>query len=592
MVQIRREDVRRRSRAFGRSFVGFLRFLLVSALIPMLFLVRFWWTTHHGIPGLAVDNNLRMPPLQVNDNDPADPVSAGTQLDDDSVDVPSRPIISDVARKGDNVKDNQPSASSISSTLFDFLNDFDFTKRIPLGSDVVELYHCNVPKVLSEPLRRSNFTAWAEPLVNDAVAASIKAAARTGVSSKQPTGLTSSEIDRMRKEFVLEILEMYANAQGLCDFEMYQVPSVPITTPNLEAIQTRIRVLELDAVERRDENLARIIFVIVAFRDVDHLERLLHAIHLPQHVITIQLERRTESAFVAAVHNLVQEYENVFVLQFGTVLYKTDSVSMINYRIMQWITLELELEYDFYVTLDGASFPLIDATSLAQTLALSPRRIWLGEMTQKGAVVNDESQSVLLKQKRLIFTAGAPKLHKRLPRRTFDDNSIPQRIRAAMTRKTNSGNQGIYRREIVSLLLESAAVRELFAISKYGCCCCLEERNWVAALTLIGCQTEALEQPSIFQVWGGAMTCGSSMNNAVLSRNESLCYRTEDATRSTGTNRTASTTAEFLGNETWDYLQDAKAQGIFFARKFSSDDPSSVQLLEQIEDQLWSSKAD
>jgi hypothetical protein len=82
------------------------------------------------------------------------------------------------------------------------------------------------------------------------------------------------------------------------------------------------------------------------------------------------------------------------------------------------------------------------------------------------------------------------------------------------------------------------------------------------------------------------------MNNAVLSRNESLCYRTEDATRSTGTNRTASTTADFLGNETWDYLQDAKAQGIFFARKFSSDDPSSVQLLEQIEDQLWSSKAD
>jgi hypothetical protein len=56
----------------------------------------------------------------------------------------------------------------------------------------------------------------------------------------------------------------------------------------------------------------------------------------------------------------------------------------------------------------------------------------------------------------------------------------------------------------------------------------LEERNWIAALTMIGLQKEALEQASLWQVWDGAETSQSSMNNAVLSRNAFLYYRLED----------------------------------------------------------------
>ena len=39
---------------------------------------------------------------------------------------------------------------------------------------------------------------------------------------------------------------------------------------------------------------------------------------------------------------------------------------------------------------------------------------------------------------------------------------------------------------------------ELFALSKYACCCCLEEHNWIAALSMIGYAPEALaREPSV-----------------------------------------------------------------------------------------------
>ena len=86
---------------------------------------------------------------------------------------------------------------------------------------------------------------------------------------------------------------------------------------------------------------------------------------------------------------------------------------------------------------------------------------------------------------------------------------------------------------------------EIFTLSKYGCCCCLEERNWFAALSSIGYKEEALERTGMFQVWGGTQECQSSMNNAMLLRNESLCYRTEDP------GREDTTSMYFRGDELW-----------------------------------------
>jgi hypothetical protein len=198
----------------------------------------------------------------------------------------------------------------------------------------------------------------------------------------------------------------------------------------------------------------------------------------------------------------------------------------------------------------------------------------LGELRHKGQRVQDQTQ--YLYHKRLID--AEQKLHKRLPRSTFLRLPVPDRIAQTMRYKTVSGNQGIFHYDVVQDLLQSVDVMQLFALTKYACCCCVEERNWIAALDMIGYGEDALQQASMFQVWGGELECGSSMNNAVLSRNESLCYRNEYVDEDS---------LYFRGNQTWEYLQDARDRGMLFAHKFRSDDKGSMELLEMIRTEIW-----
>jgi hypothetical protein len=138
---------------------------------------------------------------------------------------------------------------------------------------------------------------------------------------------------------------------------------------------------------------------------------------------------------------------------------------------------------------------------------------------------------------------------------------------------------------------------ELFALAKYGCCCCIEERTWITALALIddGAFHDALAHTSMFQVWGGLteLTCGSSMNNAVLSSNASLCYRLEDVhlhnmepKNETAGKRKKTNPVNLWGNETMAYLTRAKARGVWFARKFKSTDEQSMALLKAVQNHL------
>jgi hypothetical protein len=275
--------------------------------------------------------------------------------------------------------------------------------------------------------------------------------------------------------------------------------------------------------------------------------------------------------------------------------------------------------------------------------------VWLGALLHKGVTVDSPQWHYLL-QKRLIFTrhmvladrdassssttaASAalsyPKLHKRLPRSVSaalasSSPSVPSEIiRSHMTKKSISGNQGIFRRNVVQQLVTSPDAMELFALSKYACCCCVEERNWIAALgiissnrrgdgsgstgqqqgrpsTSVNYQQEALRQSSTFELWGGeGNACVSSMKNAVLTRNASICYKIDDerlvqvATGSATSPKIADTTTSptlqhyFYGNATWSYLKLAKSKGYFFARKFDSSQPQSMDLLNDIQSELW-----
>ena len=69
------------------------------------------------------------------------------------------------------------------------------------------------------------------------------------------------------------------------------------------------------------------------------------------------------------------------------------------------------------------------------------------------------------------------------------------------------------------------------------------------------------------------------LKNAILNRNASMCFRLEDATMK-------QPKMYFLGDETMDLLKDAKERGVLFARKFRSDDPQSMVLLQDIQNEM------
>lgn len=493
MVQIRQKDLRKRS--FRRGFLGLLRFVLVSAFVPMLFVGRLWYS-HQRL---------------------------------------------------ENGNGKKPHSNASTVAAFDvILNKNDEIKK--LGSDVVELDHCNVHAALER--HRLNFTSWATPLLEEAIAEFEK--------TIQP-----EESSRAQQEFVLELLEMFLIKNGHCDFELY----LPLPPSPEFVLEERVS----------------LIFSIVAFQDFDMLERLVEAIIGSNHVILIHLDKHVPKDYVNQVQQqLVERHTNVYLWQFGSIIYKTDSVSMINYRIMQWLTQE-DVEYDYFVTLDGASFPLFSPDRLATEIQAFGRKVYLGETYRNGLPVH-ESQVAHLRQKRLLYTIGEQPLSKRLPRNAFADDWVPEFIHKVMDRKTNSGNQAIFASHVVRLLAESIQVRELFALSKYGCCCCLEENNWAAALLLVGlAETEILDQASTFQAWGGQENeCGSSMKNAVLSEHDRQCFRLEDATLDNEAELKDG--MYFWGNQTWSLLEQARDRGVLFARKFNSSD-YSVHLLDKIKEQ-------
>jgi hypothetical protein len=705
MVQIRRQHRLSRTTLFFRSILALLRFLLLSAVIPSLFVLRhYWWTT--GPPesagtGTGTASIVLLPEGTggVNANptpenkylrspgSTADNTATATEQSPSSSEASSQPpflplhlvqLLQSLLLSWEEEKEQLPTTHQDATDTdvgnanthdgkyttievveprsghFGQVRDGDF--------DGVELDHCHVviQGILYDPTSAawSKFTNWASPILNATVSGLMReqaslftahdAAIATSAAKAKATGIVTdtdgsetessdstttpkapkaqlSLMERVQQEFLLELLEIYATDSGLCDFSRYKptVPSASTSTSahavenenddadvlikasgllSADAAATKLRdaadLLELQGgqtdndPDNQNDNamLARLAVSIVAYQDIHHLQRLIQAIHLPHHVIVVHLDRRSSAAFAQQVSRMADEYENVVVLQFGTIVYKTDSVSMVNLRIMRWLLYDLELTFDYFVTLGGAAYPLQDAHDLAYSLQQTGRRIWLGELTNNGERVKSPQDS-RLRRKRLVFTGGSfgdagnvdepmiPILSKRLPSGTFSGESLPDVIVESMNQKSVSGNQAIFAYGTVKELLDSQDVMELFARSKYGCCCCLEERNWIAALTMIGLQEEALEQASMWQVWGGAETCESSMKNAVLSRNASLCYRLEDATLDPPQ-------MYIRGDETMDFLKDAKRRGFYFARKFHSDNPESMELLEDIRTDL------
>ena len=457
-----------------------------------------------------------------------------------------------------------------------FINILPTIGSRPLNSDVVELRHCHLGL-----LDYKKYTAWASAILDHAwpnFESKIKS------NSPEVMNLTSAAWkETMVPEMALGLLEVFATNEGHCDFSKY---------PLQIDYDLSLAAAVLKAVPDDPNRLARLAIVIVAFKDATHLERLVETLHLPHHYIIIHLERSTPSTYTNQVTRIASQFSNVVVVKFGTVLYRTDSVSMINYQIMNWLVNELGLTYDYHLTMDGAVYPLYTATDLSRHLHTTQRDVWLGELLQNGKPLLDVAdQSHYLTRKRLIYTAGARKYQQRFKNIAHNGfvPTIPNFIQGNMTRKTNSGNQAVFSYRFVKELTNSAEVMELFAIAKYGCCCCLEERTWVAAARIIGHGEQAMDATSMFQVWGGDPMCTATMNNAVLSLDSEPCYKVEDAVTLNALQivPAKSKNPVYLhGNELVRAMKAAKTSGVMFARKFSSDLPSSVNLLRLIEQEF------
>ena len=462
----------------------------------------------------------------------------------------------------------------------------------------------------------------------------------------------------------------------------------------------------LDIAIRENQSLTsssssrHIVYIISAYKDIVHLQSLLEAIGMyrpterdnnhSQHfrtTIIIHIDLFTSTEYQQQIQGMIasqchptttspdSSLCHIHMIQSDIVIYRTDSISMVNYKILYYITIIIKYQYDYVVLCDGLSYPLVSPEEFRQILSTN-RQVYLGQLLHNGRAVEQpkEQQSSLfihrLYSKRLIYatqicmtnsdttTTTIPiKLHLRLPRSLFQVPSTFQqqqidpiyyKYNAHMKYKSTSGNQGIYSYNVVSRLVTSAKVQELFALSKYSCCCCMEEHNWIAALHLIDIESKRedrngygidgvdttsdnannshgifydayIRPTSMFQLWGGMSSkCQGTMSNAFLSTSgdaTSLCYRSEDPYHSLYTtyrdrnnisgsigfnnNSTAAVllgydetkSNYFLGDELWNVLMHSKHhRQAIMARKFTSitnDTESYRQLIQMIQAKLW-----
>ena len=426
------------------------------------------------------------------------------------------------------------------------------------NSDFVQLDHCSF-----ERFDWANFTSWALPVLDRATT--------TVLASSSP--LAGQTLSTIRDEWLLELLEMHATHAGLCNFEKYQ-HAIPNLEQRHDLKQVGTQLQKVVATVPTPPQHARIAFTIVAYQDSAHLRRLIEAIHMPHHLIVIHLEQiLNEPSFLHEVTQISSSYSNVVIVRFGTVIYETDSVSRINLQIMNWMVNDLALGYDYHVTLGGAVYPLHGASELAQHLYRSNQSVWLGEMTHKGNRVHHPQWGVLWNKR--LMTSNTKHLAKL---KFLFGNTVPAWMDAVLQHKSASGNQAAFSRSTVKRMLENPRVQNIFALAKYGCCCCIEERSWIAVMDILGLLEQAKENRNMFQLWGGDnKRCRGSMGNAVLDMDETRCFRNESP---------AEDELYVWGNSTWTSLVQAKQEGVMFVRKFHSNHDGSMELLKRIQREL------
>jgi len=589
MVQIRRQHA---AGAHPRRLGGGVRnnvclpTVAVSALVPLLFWLRGAWFSYFSSS-------------QHDHNDAATTTIRRKHNPDPAV--------------------QQPNQQHSTNPYVEYLQGLDFTssKDLNLPGYLVELDYCD-----TSGINFTQFVARVEGSLLNATLMELQKQQQQRDSSLQDDD-DNDDDETTAHEFLLQLLEQHLQREGRCDYSQYR-PTVPASAVVVSTNTAGV------LPPKSSSSSCPVVAVLSAFHDVAQLAALLQALVLDDTnkynnnrlCVVVHLDALCGDEYRTAVLDAVDVLHDatITVLQFGSVVYRTDSLSLINMRILRWLTTGINaVDYQYVLLLDGSAFPLVSGRALVDALLLQQqqpsnnnnrrrRHVWLGALTHNGRDATGTAWDFRLERKQLVDTRR--KRHKRLPKdawggdRDSDNNNdprIPLHIREHLVHKTTSGNQAIYSRHVVQELLDADAVMELFALAKYGCCCCIEEHSWAAALSMIGLapdDTFLQQPPMMFQAWGGETSeCVGSMSNAVLSTNASLCFRSEDPIQnniSDNSNASAEQQQQqqqrplyYRGDQMWEKLVDARRRGFFFARKFRSDRADSVQLRHDIQTELW-----
>jgi hypothetical protein len=184
MVQIRREHLHQRTSSFFGSIFALIRFLLLSAVIPSVFVLRhywFGWTTPDIdgaslvlLPIAATTTKSKITAISGNEKagNLRSPGSAAiiTASEQSSSPPPSLPLhlVQFLQSLLLPTSNTHPEVTDTTGT-----NTHAHANAIVhhYSSDLVELDHCNIAAILNDPtsLLYLNFTAWSYPLLNATV---------------------------------------------------------------------------------------------------------------------------------------------------------------------------------------------------------------------------------------------------------------------------------------------------------------------------------------------------------------------------------------------------------------------------------------
>jgi hypothetical protein len=229
-----------------------------------------------------------------------------------------------------------------------------------------ELSHCHIDKLLQNDTR-SVFTEWATPLLQYTMNRLWQEKARTVIAQvdaiPQPaTGQlnhTSAFLvawQSIAREITMQLIEMYFATMSFqptnntdiannawCDWTRYR-PTVPATTETHavgEALKQSMAQQQLSVQSKTSAAIPtssvaplRLVFNVIVFKDIEHVRKLVESLLAPTHWIIVHVDNSAPADFVEAVKTICRPLPQVYMLQFGNIVYKTDSVSMIQWRIM------------------------------------------------------------------------------------------------------------------------------------------------------------------------------------------------------------------------------------------------------------------